>query len=74
VVKDKTVETPEDLLNALTMDEKAHTFYNGLSYGYKKEFVELVTTAKQDNTRIARISKVVDHCKEGKKLNDKYNR
>ena len=72
VVKDKTVEVPEDLLKALAMDEKASTFFTNLSYGYKKEMVELVTTAKQDNTRIARIVKVVDHCKEGKKLNDKY--
>jgi hypothetical protein len=72
VVKDKTVDVPEDLLKALAMDEKAASFFTNLSYGYKKEMVELVTTAKQDHTRVARIVKVVDHCKEGKKLNDKY--
>lgn len=69
----KIVATPEDLLNALAMDEKATLFYNTLPYGYKKEMVGLVTTAKQDNTRIARIKKVVTYCKEGKKLNEKLD-
>ncbi|MBD0377980.1 MAG: YdeI/OmpD-associated family protein [Flavisolibacter sp.] len=71
-VKDKTVEVPAELQQALSKNKKAQQFFEGLSYGYKKEFVEHVTTAKQDDTRIARIAKVVDYCAEGKKLNDKY--
>lgn len=71
-VKDKTLETPEDLLKALATNKKAAQFFDGLSYGYKKEFVEHITTAKQDNTRVARIVKVVDLCADGRKLNDKY--
>ncbi|MBD0293692.1 MAG: YdeI/OmpD-associated family protein, partial [Flavisolibacter sp.] len=71
-IKDKTVEVPAELQQALSKNKKAQQFFDGLSYGYKKEFVEHVTTAKQDNTRIARIAKVVDYCAEGKKLNDKY--
>lgn len=52
--------------------KKQSFFFDGLSYGYKKEFVEHITTAKQDNTRIARITNVIDYCERGKKLNDKY--
>ncbi len=71
-VKDKTVKVPAELQEALSRDKKAQTFFDSLSYGYKKEFVAHVTTAKQDNTRVTRIAKVVDYCAEGKKLNDKY--
>ena len=71
-IKDKTVEVPSELQEALAGDEKAKAFFDALSYGYKKEFVELVTTAKHEKTRKERIAKVVSYCAEGKKLNDKY--
>jgi hypothetical protein len=73
-VKNKTVDVPQELQQALAANEKALAFFEGLSYGYKKEFVELVTMAKQEKTRQERIAKVVDHCAEGKKLNDKYKK
>jgi uncharacterized protein YdeI (YjbR/CyaY-like superfamily) len=73
-IKDKTVEVPADLQAALAKNEKALAFFEGLSYGYKKDFVELVTTAKQEKTRLERIAKVVDHCAQGVKLNDKYKK
>lgn len=73
-IKDKTVDVPADLQAALKKNKKAQAFFEGLSYGYKKDFVELITTAKQEKTRLERIAKVVDHCAEGKKLNDKYKK
>ena len=73
-VTNKTVEVPAELEQALAANPKAQAFFDALSYGYKKEFVELVTTAKQEKTRQERIAKVVDHCAEGKKLNDKYKK
>jgi hypothetical protein len=73
-VKDKTVEVPAELLEALRQNKKALNFFETLSYGYKKDFVELVTTAKQEKTKQERIAKVVTHCAEGKKLNDKYKK
>jgi len=74
VVTDKTVEVPEDLLQALKANQKAATFFEGLSYGYKKEFAEHVTTAKQEKTRLDRIAKVVSLCGEEKSLNHKYKK
>lgn len=71
-IKNKEVEVPEDLEKALAKNKTAKPFFDGLSYGYKKEFVEHITTAKQEATRQARIAKVVDYCAAGKKLNDKY--
>jgi uncharacterized protein YdeI (YjbR/CyaY-like superfamily) len=71
-VKNKEVETPADLEKALAKNKKAKTFYDALTYGYKKEFVEWVTTAKREETRNDRIAKTVAMCEEGRKLNDKY--
>lgn len=71
-VKNKTVQVPEELRAALQKNKKAWAFFETLSYGYKKEFAEYITTAKQEQTRKTRIDKVVLYCSEGKKLNDRY--
>jgi hypothetical protein len=72
VVKDRTVEVPTVLLQALSAHPKAAAFFDGLTYGYKKDFAEHVTTAKQEKTRLQRIAKIVSLCAEEKTLNHKY--
>jgi len=74
VVKDKTVDVPGDLQKALNVHKKAVTFFEGLTYGYRKEFVEHVTTAKLEKTRLDRISKIVMLCAEEKTLHHKYKK
>ncbi|HYE53865.1 MAG TPA: YdeI/OmpD-associated family protein [Chitinophagaceae bacterium] len=71
-VKNKTVEVPADLQQALNKNKTAAKFFNELTYGYKKEYAEHVTEAKRPETRAARIGKIVTLCKEGKTLHDKY--
>ena len=73
-VQNKTVLVPEELMQGLAKNKKAKQFFESLSYGYKKEFIELVTTAKQEKTKQERIAKVINYCAEGKKLNDKYKK
>ena len=63
-----------DLQDALNKNKPAAKFFNDLTYGYKKEYVEWVTTAKREETRKERIAKVVAMSKEGKTLNDKYKK
>lgn len=70
--KNKTVEVPADLQQALDKNKSALSFFNDLSYVYKKDFVEWVTTAKREETRKDRIGKVVTMCKEKRRLNDQY--
>jgi hypothetical protein len=72
VTASKHVEVPSDLEASLARDAKAQAFFNGLSYVYKKDFVEYITSAKREQTRIDRIAKVVAHASDGRKLNDKY--
>jgi uncharacterized protein YdeI (YjbR/CyaY-like superfamily) len=65
---------PEDLHNALRKKPAALKFFDSLANGYKNEFIELVESAKKQETRDQRIIKVVGLCAEGIKLNDKYKK
>jgi uncharacterized protein YdeI (YjbR/CyaY-like superfamily) len=69
-IKNKNVEVPEDLLNALNKNKSALAFFDQLSYGYKKDYVQWVTSAKRGETRTDRIAKLVKRCSEKKKMND----
>lgn len=71
-VKNKEVEMPPDLEKALLKSKKAKTFYDALTYSYKKEFVEWLATAKREETRNNRVAKIVAMCAEERRLNDKY--
>ena len=73
-IKDKTVSVPPELTAALQKSKEAQTFFEGLGYGYKKEFAEHVSEAKQEKTKEARIAKIVGLCAEGKTLNHKYKK
>jgi len=71
-VKNKNVEVPHDLQQALNKNKTAAKYFNDLTYGYKKEYVEHVTEAKRAETRNERIKKIVALCESGRRLNDKY--
>jgi len=73
-IKDKTVAVPPELIAALTQSKEAQTFFENLSYGYKKEFAEHITEARQTKTKEARIAKIVDLCQQGKTLNHQYKK
>ena len=73
-VADKTVQIPEELEAALSKNKNAKTFFENLSYGYKKEFVEHFKTAKQEKTKADRLAKILALCAEGKTLNGKYKK
>ena len=72
IVQDKTVIVPDDLKKSLSKNKQARKFFDELSYVYKKDFAEWVTSAKRNETRIDRIAKTVNMCIEGKRLNDQY--
>ena len=73
-VKNKDVEVPADLQKALTKNKKALKFFDALTYGYRKQFVEWVTEAKREETRRQRMNKIVEMCAEGRRLHDKYRK
>jgi hypothetical protein len=73
-VTDKTVVVPDELETALAKNKAAKAFFDGLTYGYKKELVEHFTMAKQEKTKTERLAKIVTLCSEGRTLNDKYKK
>lgn len=66
------VEVPEDLAAALAEADDAREFFDGLTPGYRLEYVEWITEAKRDATRRKRLETTVQWLGEGKTRNWKY--
>lgn len=56
----RTVEVPEDLAAALAGKPGARAAFDALAYSIRKEHVRQVETAKAQETRERRITKIVD--------------
>ena len=74
VAPSKAPQIPDDLQTALSKNKVATNFFQQLSPGYQKDFVQWVTSAKRNETRTDRISKVVKMCREKRRMNDQYSR
>jgi uncharacterized protein YdeI (YjbR/CyaY-like superfamily) len=70
--KDRTIEAPPYLLEALDANEKAKAAFAGFSYSHKKEYIEWLTEAKTESTRMRRLETAVAWMAEGKSRNWKY--
>lgn len=66
-VAHKIVTLPNDLETALTANPIALAYYEQLAYSHKKEYVLWIVTAKQEKTRLDRISKMIAKLLERKK-------
>lgn len=56
----REVEVPEDFYKGLDENNEAKVFFQSLSYTNKKKYVQWITGAKKEETRIKRISLSVD--------------
>jgi hypothetical protein len=63
-IKSKTVEVPDDFKAMLGQNKKARSFFEALSYGYKKEYVDWIISAKRAETRKERMQKTIMMCAE----------
>ncbi len=61
----REVVTPDDLAHALALDHSAQTFFNGLAYSHRKEWVRWIEDAKKAETRAARVAKAVTSLHDG---------
>lgn len=68
------IPMPDDLGKALAASKTAQAFFDGLSPSARREYLEWVTSAKQEKTRLSRIETTVAQCAEGKKLHWKYEK
>ncbi|HLO74581.1 MAG TPA: DUF1801 domain-containing protein [Flavobacterium sp.] len=63
---------PEILQKELDNNLELKTKFNAFSPYKQREFIEHITSAKQEKTQLARLEKTLSMIFEGKGLNDKY--
>jgi bifunctional DNA-binding transcriptional regulator/antitoxin component of YhaV-PrlF toxin-antitoxin module len=70
VVPDSTprvITVPADLKRAFKSEKAAQSFFDGLSFTHRKEYVRWIEDAKKDETRAARVAKTIEMLKAGKR-------
>ena len=75
-VKAKKINTevPGDLKLELSKNPQTAVFFKSLTDSYKRDYIEWITTAKQEKTRNKRLVTTVEWLNEGKKKNWKYEK
>ena len=68
------LELPEDLKEKLDTDPTLRLAFENLTLSRRRDFVEHISTAKREDTRNARLKKIIPTILRGEGLNDKYNR
>jgi uncharacterized protein YdeI (YjbR/CyaY-like superfamily) len=63
---------PNDLMIALRKNKRALATFDSFSYSQRKEYVEWITEAKTDATRLKRLKSAIEWMEEGKSRNWKY--
>ena len=72
--KDRELDVPDDLIEALRSNPQALATFEGFSPSNKREYVEWVTEAKSEETRKRRLDTAIEWMAEGKIRNWKYVR
>lgn len=67
-------ELPEDLLKALQREKQLLQNFTAFSPGKRREIIEWITSAKREETRQTRLTKVVALLQENKHLGSKYEK
>jgi len=67
-------EIPEDLAQAFASHPNAKAFFDKLAAGYKRDYIEWITSAKQEKIRLKRLNTTIEWLSEGKKKNWKYEK
>ena len=71
-VRNKPLNLPPQLEDALSKNEKAHAGFKELTKGKQREYADYVSDAKREETKTKRIEKIIPKIVEGVGLNDQY--
>jgi antitoxin component of MazEF toxin-antitoxin module len=63
----RVMEAPDDLAQALSLNETAEEFFDTLSFSHRRAYVDWITGAKKPETRERRIGQAVEMLSEGRK-------
>lgn len=66
-IDNRVVATPADLEDLFTENRNAKEVFDKLAFTHKKEYVEWITGAKKEETRMARLHKTIEKLTNGKK-------
>lgn len=70
--KKEKIIVPDLLQNTLDKNPKANHFFKNLSHYKQKEYVEYISSAKQEKTKLSRLEKIIPMLTVGMGLNDMY--
>lgn len=65
-------EVPEDLRRALVRNKAAAAQFRAFTPGKRREYIEWITQAKREATRLARLEQALEWIADGKSRNWKY--
>ncbi|MFI5452123.1 YdeI family protein [Pedobacter sp. UC225_61] len=68
------IAIPSDFASVLNENPRAKQQFENFSPSHRREYLEWITTAKAEATRIKRMSTTIEWLNEGKSLNWKYQR
>ena len=63
----REVALPDDMEAVLKKHKQLKTFFDGLSYTNRKEYMVWITSAKKEETRQKRLEQFIEKLQEGKK-------
>ena len=70
----KKVEIAPELQEAFSVDVELRNHFEALTPGKQREYAEYISLAKRDETRQARLQKIIPMIISGVSLNDKYKK
>lgn len=70
--KVKVPPIPDLLKDAFTKEPHLKTFFDGLAPSHRKEYIEFISEAKREETKLRRLEKSLNLMREGKDLMSKY--
>ncbi|MEP6712505.1 MAG: YdeI/OmpD-associated family protein [Ferruginibacter sp.] len=71
-IEKKEVEVPDYFTKALAKNKKALQVFEAFPHSHQKEYLEWITSAKTEETRVKRMTSAIETMTEGKNLNWKY--
>lgn len=67
-----SLSLPDWFIGGLKQSSGVLEFFNQLPQTHQKEYLEYVSSAKKEETRLRRLAKSIDLMKKGSSLNDQY--
>jgi hypothetical protein len=65
--EERVVEIPPEMEKLLAKNPKEKKYFDSLAYTHRKEYVQWVTSAKKEETKISRLEKMIEMLKKKNK-------